>query len=350
MSSIVLDIKDEKLEKKFRLQTKLFMLTYKTHLNKEKLGIFLKDVLKNFKISDFLISHETADDVNPYFHTHVVVQLEKEGGYFQSINPRIFDFDNIHPNIKDKIKGKNAFTTIWNYICKEDNKDKLIKVEIFSPSIIWDSKDKKDALEKVKRFSDVNGALTLWNNRPKPKFIRKVVDVEKLYEWQRILRLEMFKEPDPRKIIWMWEKVGNTGKTEWGKVMTKEFPDRWIMIPSGKYADMACLVKREVEKGWGMTENCGIVINIPRTAEGFCHSFYAFLEGLKDGLILSSKYDSESVEFYNPHVIVMSNFPPAVEKLSGDRWSIRSLPSVSNIQDARETSSLRDMVIAVTKK
>ena len=62
------------------------------------------------------------------------------------------------------------------------------------------------------------------------------------------------------------------------------------------------------------------IFNIPRS---FDTSFvpYGFLEDIKDGKAISSKYNSKELKYVTPNiVIIFSNDAPCVEKLSSDRW------------------------------
>ena len=48
---------------------------------------------------------------------------------------------------------------------------------------------------------------------------------------------------------------------------------------------------------------------------------YSFLEDIKDGRAISSKYNSSELKFVIPNiVIVFSNDSPCVDTLSTDRW------------------------------
>jgi hypothetical protein len=57
---------------------------------------------------------------------------------------------------------------------------------------------------------------------------------------------------------------------------------------------------------------------------------WGFLENLKDGTYLNTKYESKIVNFTPPKVVVFSNFMPTVleegeEVLSRDRWIVKEL-------------------------
>lgn len=100
----------------FRLTAKKFMLTYKTHVDKEALHAKLRTSLRqDFEIK---IAHETSEDGYP--HTHAVVCLSRKPDIK---NARFFDIesdaDRVHPNITIPTS-----TTHWQhmvtYLDKQD--------------------------------------------------------------------------------------------------------------------------------------------------------------------------------------------------------------------------------------
>ena len=52
------------------------------------------------------------------------------------------------------------------------------------------------------------------------------------------------------------------------------------------------------------------------------HINYDVLEKIKDGIIVSTKYEGRMKLFKSPTICCFSNFHPHVEKLSEDRWEI----------------------------
>jgi len=49
---------------------------------------------------------------------------------------------------------------------------------------------------------------------------------------------------------------------------------------------------------------------------------YDFLEEVKDGFLMVTKYESRPLDFKPPHVVVFMNDEPDSTKLSDDRWDI----------------------------
>lgn len=133
-------------------------------------------------------------------------------------------------------------------------------------------------------------------------------------EWQTELLKVLELPPDPRKIIWLWEPIGSSGKTTIAKhiCLTKN-----AIYVSGRARDMksaiACQkIKPEI-----------VLVDLPRTVEGFVS--YQGIEEIKNGIFFNGKYESGMVLFNNPHVIVLANFPPDEDKLSSDRWDTKRI-------------------------
>lgn len=87
-----------------------------------------------------------------------------------------------------------------------------------------------------------------------------------------------------------------------------------IIIP-GKKADMAYVVNPDCKT---------FFFDCPRSKQGEFIQ-YDFLEELKNGLIISPKYESKMKRLNTPHVVVLTNETPDMTKLSSDRYSITNL-------------------------
>lgn len=144
-----------------------------------------------------------------------------------------------------------------------------------------------------------------WNKKNRPV---QTISIETFHPWQKDLYEHLQGNPDPRKIIWYHDPVGNSGKTAFAKFCAVNLGA--LVLNNAKTADIAhCVDSPKI-----------VILNLTRTMEG--HINYAALESLKDGLIFSSKYDSKMKIFDPPHVVVMSNFMPNLFSMSEDRWYI----------------------------
>ncbi len=157
-----------------------------------------------------------------------------------------------------------------------------------------------------------------------PEYVRvppmDLFDLSIATQWQKDILALAEADPEPRKIYWVWEPVGKTGKSTlcrhlFIKYMDNVFP---VMVCSGKAADIKYAVaamKKEHHKEPRM-----IIWDLPRS-----HTVpdYAGVEEVKNGLFCNTKYESGSVLLnVFPHVVVFSNHAPDPEKLSADRWVV----------------------------
>lgn len=135
------------------------------------------------------------------------------------------------------------------------------------------------------------------------------------FEWQKELKQYLLTtKPDKRKVIWFVNPKGGMGKSDFAKHMVLKYKDKVAVFPNAKTSDIA----------YAITDKCEICIfDLPMSIE---HNFnYSALEQVKNGMIFSSKYESNMKIFNRPHVIVLSNWGPDKSQLSQDRWDIRQL-------------------------
>jgi len=134
----------------------------------------------------------------------------------------------------------------------------------------------------------------------------------KLREWQSRLVDIVTETPCPRKIYWIWDESGNSGKSFMAKYLMVRHDAS--IFTNGKLSDLAYAYNGEPV----------VVIDLARTSVEHMDHWYTFIESLKNGILFSPKYESGSKIFKPPHVIVFANFIPDQEtrnsKLSADRW------------------------------
>lgn len=147
-----------------------------------------------------------------------------------------------------------------------------------------------------------------WNH-----FSTFVYVIKHLNFWQLAV-LDMLKnqQPDPRKIHWIWDQVGNKGKSTFSKFVAINYGA--TILNNGSFSDLAFSIP-----------SCPkiVIFDFPRTIEGRVN--YSAIEAVKNGLIFSGKYESKTKIFNPPHIIVFSNFPPDRGSMSEDRWDIINL-------------------------
>lgn len=142
--------------------------------------------------------------------------------------------------------------------------------------------------------------------------LREAFASASLLPWQQAL-LEVTQEnPCPRKIHWLWDRKGNSGKS-WMTSYLAAMHNATV-LSTGKKADLAYI--------WA-TKICRIaVFDLARTSEEYLNSVYSLAEDLKNGRVISTKYESKTVLFPVPHVICFANFTPDMTKWSQDRYNV----------------------------
>lgn len=126
---------------------------------------------------------------------------------------------------------------------------------------------------------------------------------------------------DDRKIIWVYDPLGNTGKT----ALMRHYQSKGEAASlSGKVADMAHAYQGERI----------VFFDLSRTSAEHATYLYDFAERLKSGSVFSGKYDSGTKHFETPHVVFLSNGPYPEGVWSPDRkvvlqWSL-PLPPMFN--------------------
>lgn len=145
-------------------------------------------------------------------------------------------------------------------------------------------------------------------------YIEKPTIITKLKDWQNKILENLNTIPDDRTINWVYDKIGNSGKTVFCKYL--HYHKKAFVIKSGKANDAKYILKEE--------KVCrDIVFDLSRSNEEFVS--YTCIEEIKDGHFFSGKYESKSMLISTPHIYIFCNFLPNINKLSKDRWKIWNL-------------------------
>lgn len=148
----------------------------------------------------------------------------------------------------------------------------------------------------------------------KEQILAKYEDVE-WYDWQKKI-IALHDEPaGDRKIVWVTDYVGNRGKSFLTRYMVVKFN---IILADGKKADVFHQIAKRLEDVDNEDVFDMVILDIPRHNQEFIN--YGLLEQLKNGCIMSGKFEGGVFVFPSPHVIVMSNELPDYTKFSQDRW------------------------------
>jgi hypothetical protein len=133
-----------------------------------------------------------------------------------------------------------------------------------------------------------------------------------LRAWQSELHeLIVNNEPDDRIINFVIDPEGGKGKSFFYRWFYSKYPEKTQLLSVGKRDDLAHAL--DVTKSV-------FLFNVPRG--GMEHLQYTILEQIKDKVIFSPKYNSQTKLLYkNAHVVVFCNEEPDHSKMTEDRFN-----------------------------
>ena len=133
-----------------------------------------------------------------------------------------------------------------------------------------------------------------------------------LYHWQDLVLRLLFQQDD-RKVMWVWDEVGNKGKS---------FLAHYLSILY-KFLLLDGTISSRDLPGIYSPASPGVCIDVCRSSR--FNFDYAILESLKNGYLVTGKYEGKQMRFNPAKIIVFANFPPDKSNLSHDRWDIHQL-------------------------
>lgn len=135
----------------------------------------------------------------------------------------------------------------------------------------------------------------------------------KWYKWQQDI-IDLVDNPDrwdDRSIHWFWETTGNVGKTTLVRYLVG--CKNALLLPS-KSTDCFHALAKRVEANQAVNI---CIFDIPRSSLDFVS--YQAIEKVKDGCVVSGKYEGCLCLFKSPLVLVFANEEPNYDMLSLDR-------------------------------
>lgn len=136
-----------------------------------------------------------------------------------------------------------------------------------------------------------------------------VPPVLELREHQRTLLDSFLSDNNPRHVYYLYDQCGGSGKSTFADYLYRVHGA--AVFTEGKYADLAFAYQCESI----------VVFDLARAQEKeLSKDVFRFIEGLSDGRITSTKYESKVKTFKPAKCIVMSNTSCDITLLSSDRW------------------------------
>lgn len=128
-------------------------------------------------------------------------------------------------------------------------------------------------------------------------------------DWQQQV-IDMVSEPaDDRKVIWVVDTAGQSGKSYLSRYLQLE---KDAVQLAGRMQDMSMLYDKEPI----------VVFDISRSAADYSDHLYSMAESLKNGIIIQTKYETCRKVFNPPHVLFFANKYPDPSKWTRDRYVV----------------------------
>lgn len=303
-------------EKAYRIRARRFMLTYNSvHAHKEELCAKIREGLKK-EVTYVAIAWEIGKK-SERKHTHVIVECVDR----LDQNTKCVTWEGIHPRV-DAAKSMKHWTNMVQYMDKEDE-----EVYVWGETSTQEAKEAKKELTgaDVLAYENVAEAIRECGVRyaTQIKCVWEVAKEEeytceelKEHPWQTQLA-DTLADMKDRSIVWVYDKVGGTGKSTWAQ--HQHILKRALYIGHlGKVSDFIEALYNAKDE-W---DNEYIIIDLTRQQESGC-SIYACIEAAAKRVMTRQKYTSKTfVLKKQPKICVLANWPPEVKELSMDRWRI----------------------------
>lgn len=164
--------------------------------------------------------------------------------------------------------------------------------------------------EMVRYGTQVQECIRLFGRKP------AIVDGQ-LRGWQMELTNLVDEDPDDRKIIFVVDELGNTGKS-WLTRYWYTKRDDMQMLSVGKRDDL-CYAVDETKRLF--------VFDVPRKCMEYFQ--YPVIEALKNQMLFSSKYKSQTkIIAHKVHVVVFCNEQPDRNAMTNDRFHVINIRAI----------------------
>ena len=292
----------------FRLNNMRIALTYNSgHIDKSEYRRWFKNSIAETKVLE--IAHERGSKTQRD-HTHVLIDFGKK---LDTRSSKKFDYEGAHPNIR-KVTTEKHWDNWIRYLKKQDPDNKELKTKRTIIDKVWDCDGLKAALDKnAKSLSDVNAIISLYGLKPLKS--ARVIDPNRTWQKEVLRRLD--EEPHPRRIVWVYDKYGDSGKSALCKYLMVTDPEScYVVNQMGGMSNFATIIQTAMQSRWN-----GKVMLIDLARDSQEKAIYEPLESLKNGVVTATKYRGSTMVFDNPHVVVFANFEPDYKRVSVDRWA-----------------------------
>ena len=138
-----------------------------------------------------------------------------------------------------------------------------------------------------------------------------------MYPWQKDV-VQWCQQVDDRKIDLIIDRAGHSGKS----IMSEHLEYHGLAFEMPPLRCMEDLM----QFAYSFPVQKAYLVDMPRAMKkDKLGDFYAGLESIKNGVCYDKRYCGKKRRFDRPRVIVFTNYPPAWDFLSVDRWNVHEM-------------------------
>jgi hypothetical protein len=163
------------------------------------------------------------------------------------------------------------------------------------------------------------------------------------YPWQTQILKIIEAKPSERKIYWIFDPLGNTGKSKLTKYLI--FKEKALMLGWAAQKDLFYARAQN-------TQFNTIIFDFTRSGPESANIYEIFssIETIKNAALFTSKWESGHVITKTPHIICFSNFLPTQPKyLSSDRWELYRVGKETKTLIPMDNEQANDFIIDYVK-
>ena len=276
------------------------------------------DFLSSGNVSYGIFGRETGESGTPHFQGYVILDRSRRLTYLRRHFSDRAHFERrrgSHEEARDYCKKDGDFEEFGEEPASSQGKrtdldalfewaDQFVNENGRPPTPRELARDQPEAYVKFPRLLE---CIRL--RCPQP-----VIQDGELNEWQQELEDRLLQPADDRTIDFVIDEEGGKGKTFFTRYMISKH-DGVQILGIGKKQDISYMLDESKHI---------FLFNVPRGQMEYLS--YALLEALKDRMVISTKYQGRLKVWYTqPHVVVLTNELPDMEKLTADRYNLITL-------------------------
>jgi len=224
-----------------------------------------------------------------------------------------------HIHVYLRFQKETRRTTIKNYLGRE-----------FWCELVKKSRDQtiQQVDEQMDTYNQKDGDSRNYTNVKREVKV-DCLSIDQLRPFQREL-LKMTKDSSLNgKITWIYDDVGQTGKTEFLRHYVLNHDGMFTY--GGKCTDIINLVYNNKNKIIMNKNNC-LIFNLGRDTDPRKVSYKA-MEQVIDGCICNTKFEAGAFICNKINIIVLANCLPKFEKITKSRWIIKTVTANHELTD-----------------